>query len=203
MLAQLDDGIGRVLAQLQELGLAENTLVVFLSDNGGPTRELTSSNRPLRGEKGQLLEGGVRVPLILRWPARIPAGRTDSRLVSALDLLPTALAAAGAKPPANLDGVDLLPHLSGEAEKPVRAAHYWRVGGRAAYREGDWKIHRASAGGAWQLFNLREDISEERDRAAAEPARARTLEAAWKALDAQMAPPRWGGPGSRGKGRPK
>jgi arylsulfatase A-like enzyme len=201
MLAQLDAGVGRVLARLRELNLAENTLVVFLSDNGGPTRELTSSNRPLRGEKGQLLEGGIRVPLILRWPARIPAGNTDSRLVSALDLLPTALTAAGAQPPAELDGMDLLPHLASDAENPIRASHYWRVGGRAAFREGDWKIYRPSAGAAWQLYNLREDIAEERDRAAAEAARASALEAAWKALDAQMVPPRWGGPGSRAKAK--
>jgi arylsulfatase A-like enzyme len=95
MLAHLDAGVGRVLERLRTEGIADQTLVVFLSDNGGATRELTSSNHPFRGEKGQLLEGGIRVPMIARWPAHLPADRTESRMMSSHDLLPTALGAAG------------------------------------------------------------------------------------------------------------
>ena len=95
MLAHLDDGIGTVLEQLHYVGLDQNTLVVFLADNGGATRELTSSNRPLRGEKGSVFEGGIRVPFIIRWPARFPAGRVIDTPVISLDLAATALAGAG------------------------------------------------------------------------------------------------------------
>jgi arylsulfatase B len=197
MLAQLDDGVGCVLARLRAEGLAEKTLVVFLSDNGGPTRELTSSNLPLRGEKGQLLEGGIRVPLIVQWKGRVAGGMTERRMVSSLELLPTALAAAGAALPAGLDGVDLLPHLSGDATAVIRGSHYWRVGGRAALRAGDWKIHRPAANAAWQLYDLKRDVAEARDLAAQEPGRVTALESQWKELDAPMTEPLWGGPARR------
>ena len=223
MLAQLDDGVGRVLARIRAAGIEERTLIVFLSDNGGPTRELTSSNRPLRGEKGQLLEGGVRVPMLLQWKGRVPAGIVEPRMISALELFPTAVAAAGVKPPANLDGVDLLPHLSqlapeknreqtapvaqsasltprgAAATEPIRAQHYWRVGAQAALRAGDWKIYRARGEAQWQLFNLDDDVAEARDLSAAQPTRLAELEAAWRALDGQMLEALWtpGGGGRR------
>jgi arylsulfatase B len=197
MLAQLDDGVGRVIARLRSEGLEEKTLVVFLSDNGGPTRELTSSNRPLRGEKGQLLEGGIRVPMIVQWKGHVASGKTEHRLISSLDLLPTALAAAGATVPAGLDGVDLLPHLSGDGTATIRKSHYWRVGGRAALRDGEWKIYRPSAGAAWQLYHLERDAAEVNDLAANDPARVVALESAWKNLDAEMAQPLWGGAARR------
>ncbi len=94
MLSQLDDGVGRVLAKLDATGLRENTMVFFLSDNGGPTRELTSSNGPLRGEKGSLFEGGIRVPMIASWPGQIPTGKEEDRMVSSLDIFATASACA-------------------------------------------------------------------------------------------------------------
>jgi arylsulfatase B len=174
-------------------GLEERTLIVFLSDNGGPTRELTSSNAPLRGEKGQLLEGGIRIPFLLQWKGQVPAGRIEPRVVSSLDLFPTALAAAGSKAPPKLDGVDLLPHLTGPGDGPIRAQHYWRVGPQAALREGDWKIHRGRGDRAWQLFRLVDDPGEARDLAAAQPGRLAALEAMWKKLDAEMIAPLWGG----------
>ena len=201
MLAQLDDGIGRVLARVRAEGIEERTLIVFVSDNGGPTRELTSSNRPLRGEKGQLFEGGIRVPFMLQWKGRVPAGLEEPRMVSALDVVPTALAAAGQKPPAKLDGVDLLPHLGrGAAAGLIRKQHYWRVGSQAAFRAGDWKVYRARGEGAWQLFNLAEDLGEERDLAAVNPAKLAELAAAWRALDGEMIEARWG-PGRRSSGK--
>jgi arylsulfatase A-like enzyme len=194
MLAQLDDGIGRVLRRLQAEGLERQTLVVFLSDNGGATRELTSSNHPLRGEKGQFLEGGIRVPMIVRWPDRLPAGRTETRMASSLDLLPTVLAAAGAAVPQNLDGVDLLPYLTGETDGPIRQRHYWRMGGRAALREGDWKIHRQAAHRDWELYDLANDPGETRNLAADRPEQLEKLVASYQRLDAEMAEPLWGGP---------
>jgi arylsulfatase B len=190
MTSHLDDAVGRVLAKLRACGLAENTFVVFLSDNGGPTRELTSSNRPWRGEKGQLLEGGIRIPYIVRWPGRIPAGREEARAVSSLDILPTALAAAGIPAPAGLDGVDLVPRLAVADAAPIHSNLYWRVGGQAAFRSGDRKIYRAR-GGAWQLYDLARDPGETEDRAGAEPAAVAELEAAWKAVDRQMVDPLW------------
>ncbi len=194
MLAQVDDGVGRVLARLRSLGLEEDTLIVFLSDNGGPTRELTSSNAPLRGEKGQLLEGGVRVPFLAQWKGRLPAGRVESRMVSSLDLFPTALAAAGAIPPAKTDGVNLLPPLAAPSDAPIRRAHYWRVGAQAAFIQDGWKIHRGRGDTRWQLYDLSADVGEARDLAAQQPDRVALLEAAWKELDAGMVAPLWGGP---------
>jgi arylsulfatase B len=202
MLAQLDDGVGRVLARLRKEGLEERTMIVLLSDNGGPTRELTSSNRPLRGEKGTLLEGGIRVPMILQWKGRAPAGVEESRMVSALELFPTAVAAAGAKAPAQLDGVDLLPHLGKAESIPIRAGHYWRVGPQAAFRAGEWKIFRARGARTWQLFNLANDIGEEDDLSASNPAKLAELEKGWQALDQEMVEALWspgGGGGRRAK----
>jgi arylsulfatase A-like enzyme len=192
MLAQLDDGVGRVLATLRQCKLEDNTLVVFLSDNGGPTRELTSSNRPLRGEKGQLLEGGIRVPFIARWDGRLPAGRVEERAISSLDLMATAAAAAGATPPAGLDGVDLLPRLAAGDQTPIHERLYWRVGPQAALRAGNWKIHRGRGERTWQLYDLASDPGEARDLAARQPERVATLEAAWKKLDGEMIEPLWG-----------
>ena len=194
MLAHLDDSVGRVLAQVRAAGLEERTLIVLLSDNGGPTRELTSSNRPLRGEKGGLFEGGIRVPFLLQWKGRVPAGGTEARMVSALELFPTVVAAAGGVPADNLDGVNLLPRLAnlgGGDTTPLRAGHYWRVGPQAAYRGGDWKIVRGRDAPAWQLFDLAADIGEARDLAAQKPEKVAELEAAWRALDATMVEALW------------
>ncbi|MEQ8789798.1 MAG: sulfatase-like hydrolase/transferase [Pirellulaceae bacterium] len=200
MLAHLDDSVGGILDTLRECDLERDTLVVFLSDNGGPTRELTSSNLPLRGEKGQLYEGGIRIPYILRWPGRLPAGRVDHRPVTSLDLLPTALAAAGAAKGRQLpagDGVDLLPFLEDGDEARPHEDLYWRVGAKAALRHGDWKLvrdpRRGADAGTWELYNLADDISESKNLAEAETERLEQLTARWKALDAQMIEPLWGG----------
>jgi arylsulfatase A-like enzyme len=204
ILAQMDDGVGRILARLRAERIEERTLIVFLSDNGGPTRELTSSNRPLRGEKGQLLEGGIRVPMMLQWKGRAPAGVVESRMVSSLELFPTAVAAVGVKPPAKLDGVDLLPHLgSANTSSAIRAQHYWRVGPQAALRAGEWKIFRGRGESKWQLYQLAEDIGEERDVSAAHPAKVAELEAAWRTLNAEMMEPLWNPSGKRGAAKQK
>jgi arylsulfatase B len=195
MTAHLDDSVGRILTKLRDLELEERTLVVFLSDNGGPTRELTSSNAPLRGGKGQLYEGGIRVPFLMRWPGRLPAGHVEERAAISLDIFATALAAANAEVPESApprDGVDLAARLAGGDARPLHESLYWRMGGNAALRQGNWKIVRQGAGrrtpGAWQLYHLADDVGETRDLAAERPEVLNRLTAAWSALDAAMAP---------------
>ena len=158
-LTAMDDGIGQILAALDERGLAENTLVVFFSDNGGTG---TANNGPLRGGKGNLFEGGIRVPLIARWPNRLPAGTVNDELVTALELFPTFLRAAGVEPPAHLvlDGHDVTDVLAGEAASP-REEMFWDFRGQWAVRAGPWKLLGGRRGSG--LFNLAEDIGETED----------------------------------------
>lgn len=205
-LLALDDAIGSVLEKLRATGQEENTLIFFLSDNGGPTRQITSGNGPLRGFKGQTWEGGVRVAWLVQWKGRIPAGQVDARPVIQLDILPTALAAAGveASPDWKLDGVNLLPYVTGEKKEAPHEALYWRFGGQLAIRKGAWKLVKAplqeqgaqtrdavaSVDGA-QLFNLDEDIGETKDLAASQPEKVKELAAAWEKWNAELVAPKW------------
>lgn len=190
MLSALDDSAGAVLKAIHEAGLDRDTLVFCLSDNGGPTQELTSSNRPLRGGKGQLYEGGIRIPFLARWTGRLPAGKVEQRPVSSLDLVPTAMAAAGAPlSPAETDGVDLLPYLGGARTGVPHETLFWRMGASIALRRGDWKLVRQAGRGApasaFELYDLARDPGESMDLAAREPERARELRAALDRLDAE------------------
>lgn len=198
MLASMDDAVGAILNKLRKEKLDERTLVVFLSDNGGPVQELTSSNKPLRGQKGQVYEGGIRIPFMMRWTGQLPAGRTYSEPVSACDLFPTALAAASitAANPQPLDGVDLLPFLRSAAPKaPPHESLFWRYNRSRALRMGDWKIVRQVAPRdgekPWQLFNLKTDIAESNDLATTEPARLEQLLAVWEQVNGAMVAPLW------------
>jgi arylsulfatase A-like enzyme len=211
MTLALDDAVGRVLGKLRAEGLEENTLVFFFSDNGGPTMKGTtingSSNAPLRGSKRTTLEGGVRVPFVVSWKGRLPAGKVYDRPVIQLDILPTALAAAGAEAKAEwkLDGVNLLPYLDGKDAGTPHEALYWRFGEQMAIRRGDWKLVRydpAADGDKGKatpakLYNLAQDIGEANDLAAKEPDKLKELEAAWQKWDATLVRPLWG-PGSPG-----
>lgn len=194
MLSDLDEGVGEVLATVREMGKERDTLVVFIADNGGATRELTSSNAPLRGEKGQMYEGGIRVPFILCWPARLPAGKVVDTPVISMDLTATALAAAQATmDPAAQDGIDLMPLLTETDAKPGPRTFYWRAGPRAALRHGDWKIVRDGGrpqARSWQLFNLAQDMSEQNDLAAQQPERLADLVARWEKWSAANPPAR-------------
>jgi arylsulfatase A-like enzyme len=188
MLSVLDEAVGRVLDKLREKKLERDTMVVFLSDNGGPTAELTSSNKPLRGGKGQLYEGGIRVPFLVRYPAGLAAGRVENAPVTSLDLMPTFLRLAGAgKARTNpLDGMDLM--------RPRRERTlYWRYGTSGALRMGDWKIVRQNRprreGASWELFDLAKDPTESRDLAQEQPGRAKLLVERWTALDGEMPEP--------------
>lgn len=203
MLWALDDAVGVILAKLREHKLEENTLIFFLSDNGGPTGELTSSNLPLRGGKGQLYEGGIRVPLLMHWKGRLRGGQVFEQPVSALDLFPTAVAAAGTQAPSSvrLDGIDLVPHLTGMAKPPPHSLLYWRFAANYALRQGNWKLVRQAGrgkqGGGSQLFDLAADPAEANDLAAQQPAVVRDLQAAWDKLNTEMVPPLWGSQASR------
>ena len=216
MIASLDESVGRVLAILDELKLAGDTVVIFSSDNGGVggyVREGlkksgdVTDNAPLRSGKGSLYEGGVRVPWIVRWPGKVPAGTTDVPVTS-VDLLPTLADLAGAKLPAGqpVDGASLVECLtSGGKKAPARDLFWhfpgylgagrgaWRTTPAGAVRSGDWKLIEFFEDGRTELYNLRDDPSQRTDLAAKHPDRAADLLArlrAWrKAVDAPMPTP--------------
>jgi len=207
MQSAMDDAIGSVLGKIRELGQEENTLIFFFTDNGGPTPGNTSGNGPLRGFKSQTWEGGIRVPFMMQWKGKIPAGKVDDRPVVQLDILPTALAAAGvaAKPEWKLDGVNLLPYLTGEKTSAPHETLYWRFGQQIALRMGDWKIVKApmneeeakvrggkgTTDGA-HLYNLKQDIGEQNNLAAKNPKKLKELSAMWNKINSEMAEPAWG-----------
>jgi arylsulfatase A-like enzyme len=206
MASAVDDAVGTVMERIRREGLEGDTLVFFLSDNGGPTSN-GSDNRPLRGHKATTWEGGVRVPFLVQWKGRLPAGKVYDRPVAQIDILPTALAAAGAEvdPAWKLDGVNLLPFLQGQDRGEPHEALYWRFGNQTAVRMGNWKLVRGRVGRAPerardvvvtepQLFNVAIDVGETRNVAAEQPERVGQLRAAWERWDAELPPPRWRGP---------
>lgn len=163
MLSNLDDAVGQVLAAVRES--KRPTLIFLLSDNGGPTAELTSSNTPLRGGKGTLYEGGIRVPFLMQWPGRIEPCIYEHP-VSALDIVPTCLHAAGVESRQSFDGVSLLPFLAGESQDRPHAVLYWSQGKRGAMRSEDWKLVLSpgpSDSMTKELYNLSEDVGEQQD----------------------------------------
>ncbi len=193
MVEAMDLAVGKVLAQLDALGLAENTIVIFTSDNGGlsTSEGWPTSNLPLRGGKGWMYEGGIREPLLVRWPGTVKTGSVIGAPVSSPDFFPTLLEAAGAKPAPGqiLDGVSLVPVLRGGAA-PERAIfwqypHYGNQGGApaAAVRRGPWKLIHWFEDDRFELFNVVTDLAEATDLAAREPARVAGLRAelaAWQ-----------------------
>ena len=187
MLIALDRGVGQLMATLKRHALTERTTVVFLSDNGGPTEELTSSNAPLRGGKGSLYEGGIRVPMVWHRPGVYPAGATESRPVVSLDIAATATVDTAYA----TDGVDVRPWL-GRPEVPApRRDLYWRMPhGGAAIRVGDDKAVRPPRGGEWELFDLEADIAEATDLATQRPGRLGELVDRWRKIDDGMQPTR-------------
>lgn len=194
MLAAMDEGIGRVLSTLSDCGLAEDTLVFFLSDNGGPTGANGSNNLPLRGVKGTTWEGGIRVPFLLRWPSQLRGGRVYDQSVIAMDVFATALAAVGAKAPSDrrMDGEDLLPFLTGQLSGRLGPHDflYWRFGEQRAIRSGNlkWTVARDGQG----LFDLAEDVGESRDLSVQKPADLKQMQEAYAAWEVQLAEPLWG-----------
>jgi len=210
MLDSMDKNIGRVLDTLDQLGLADNTLVAFLSDNGGPAHDAPghsynmADNGPLRGHKFDVWEGGIRSPMILKWPDRIPAGKRYNGLSSSMDLAATFLAAAGLPAPTDraLDGVNLLPFVNGkqdgEPHEWLAWAAQWRAGMDTALRRGDWKIVQLETGKegpapeAWELYHLAKDISETTNVAAQTPDRVQEMADLFHQWRAQMKPAPFG-----------
>ena len=170
MVSRLDGDVGKITALLKELGLEQDTLVFFTSDNGphregGHDSDFFDSNGPLRGTKRDLYEGGIRVPMIASRPGHIASGRESAYPWAFWDFLPTAAAIAGVEPPAGLDGISVLPELLGEPQ-PEHGPLYWEFHERGfaqAIRDGDWKAVRNGLNGPVELYNLREDLGETRD----------------------------------------
>jgi len=202
MLAAIDRGVGRIVARLRDEGLTEKTLVFFTSDNGAPLKMTKpdnpvntdpggwdgSLNDPWVGEKGMLSEGGIRVPFVVSWPGKLPAGAIYSQPVSSLDIAATALEAAGVAPPDLLDGVGLLPFLTGDRSGPPQEALYRRFWNQAAVRAGRWK-YLCLGRSAEFLFDLATDAHERKNLIAAEPDRARALRSRLRAWCSELQPP--------------
>ena len=187
MVQSVDESVGRVMAKLEELGVADNTVVIFMSDNGGLStvaREGPTSNLPLRAGKGWLYEGGIREPMIIKWPGVVKPGSLCSEPVTSTDFYPTMLEMAGLplRPKQHVDGVSLVPLLKGKG-KLKRKAIYWHYphyhgsGNRpsGAVRAGDYKLIEWYENGAVELYNLRDDISEKNDLAKKMPEKATEL----------------------------
>ena len=175
----MDESIGNLLALVDEFGQRENTLVIFFSDNGGSGG---ADNTPLRGRKGQMFEGGIRVPCIVRWPNRIPAGTVNNEFLTSLEILPTLMRAAGLDLPSDivLDGFDMTPVLAGEKPSP-RKEMFWQRRADKAARVGHWKWVESERGSG--LFDLTQDIGEKNDLSKTHPEMLKKVKgrfAAWK-----------------------
>lgn len=176
MTLALDRACGKVMDKLKELGLDENTIVVFSNDNGGPTDKNASLNLPLSGTKSNHLEGGFRVPYLIKWPKKFKAGSVYNYPVSTFDLLPTFYAAAGgnAEDLKDIDGVNLIPFINGENEERPHEDLFWKKEARAVYRHKDWKLIRFADRPA-ELYDLSKDLTEQHDLSAQEPERLRAM----------------------------
>lgn len=199
----LDDAIGEALASVKSTGQQQRTIVFFFSDNGGPIEPNSSINTPLREKKGTVYEGGVRVPFLISWPGSFPAGRDYVHPVSSVDVMATALAAAGTPMPTDkkYDSVNLIPFLKGENTGTPHDRLFWRSATRLAVREGEWKLVRNEQNPD-ELFHLPSDISETRSVASEKPEIVKRLGAALDAWNKELIDPVFAGPGPR-KTRPK
>lgn len=189
----MDENVGRLVDLLEERGELADTLIFFLSDNGGAGEHNNqSSNAPLKGWKGNKYEGGHRVPFFVTWPQRLRGGSTFQGLTSAMDIFPTALAAAGIEqtPGRTLDGVNLLPYLDGGAIEDPHETLFWRKDRMAAMRRGEDKLIRLDGYG-YRLYDLGEDLGESRDLSKAHPERLQSLIQALFAWEEEMGSPDW------------
>jgi arylsulfatase A-like enzyme len=184
MVSAMDRGVGQVMDALEKTGASKNTLVFFLSDNGGPINHNASVNLPLNGEKGIKFEGGIRVPFVMSWPGQLPANATYEPMVSSLDILPTVLTAAGGTPDyGHLAGRDLVPFLKGTDKGVPHQNLYWHKEWFSAVRDGDWKLLYVQDFG-YALYNLKDDLGEKHNVAKQHPERLEQMRRdldAWKA----------------------
>ena len=185
LISRMDDGIGKLMGELDSLKIAANTVVIFTSiggpenDNGIP-REFFNSSGPLRGGQGSVYEGGLRVPMIVRWPARIKSGRVSDFTWAAWDLLPTAAEIAMTKTPEKLDGISALPTLEGRRQKNAHKLFAWesRETGAQAARMGDWKLVRTNGAAAFELYDLRNDTGEKQNVVEKNPGELKKIQSA-------------------------
>lgn len=194
----MDDNVGRILDTLQATGLDKNTLVIFTNDNGGQT-QTGAVNTPLRGRKGQLWEGGVRVPMCMRWPGKIQPGTSIHEPVISLDFLPTFVEMAGGEVDKawNLDGVSLLSRIQGKQKGLAERTLYWRKGGpgkEIALRRGSFKLHYSDRSNSDkpELYDLSKDMGESQDLAAENEPLVKELVGVLQAWEKQLVAPRWG-----------
>ncbi len=193
LVSGMDDAVGEVLSALHDAGKEDNSLIVFLSDNGGPQEANGSSNAPLRGDKLTLWEGGIRIPFAMQWQGKIAPGGVYDQPVTSLDATATAAAAAGAElggPDRPIDGVDLLPHLTGRTSSAPHKTLYWRFGLQHAVRQGDYKWLQTTAGPP-QLYDLATDAGERHDLASAHPEITKRLAATYDAWSSELIDPLW------------
>ena len=186
MVESVDDAVGKIMATLGELKLADNSLVVFTSDNGGANHFFATDNAPLRKGKGFPYEGGIREPLIVNWPGVVQAGTTCDEPVCSIDFLPTFCAAAGVQTPAGriIDGLSIMPLLKqkGSLDRDSLYWHYphywWGINVRpySIVRSGDWKLIRYYETNKHELYNLAEDLSEKNDLAEQMPGKVKELQ---------------------------
>ena len=192
MQAGLDAAVGKVLDAIKKKGVEKNTVVFFLSDNGGPTQQTTSSNKPLRGVKGQMYEGGIRVPFMVQWQGKVKPGTVVQDPCFSLDIFPTVLEIAGIskeEQKEKQDGRSLMPALQGSQSAKSPRAIFWRMGAQFAVRSGDWKM--VSSRGRVELFNLKSDMAETSDLSASEPEKLKELQALYAAWNKENKAPLW------------
>lgn len=193
MLLSLDEAVGRITQKLKEEGLDSNTLILFGSDNGGASYTGQMTNAPLKGGKLSHFEGGIRVPLLVKYPGKIPAGVVYEQPVSNLDIFGTAIAAAGITLPKDrvYDGVNLVPFVNKATTNAPHKVLFWRNGYSKAVRKGDWKLYINERNNKTLLFNLAQDAVEHNDLAPANPQKVKELQAELKKWESQLAKPRW------------
>lgn len=199
LMMSMDENVGKILDRLNELGLTENTIVIFSNDNGGQT-QTGANNHPLQGRKGSLWEGGIRVPMALQWPAKVASGSVVDDPVIALDWLPTFIEAAGHKVDHGweLDGISLLDRITGAVDALPERSLFWRRNGESgaiAVRRGDWKmLHlRGEEEAEPMLFNVTDDIGEVHDFAAHHASKLRELTERASSWESELSKPLWGG----------
>ena len=190
MLSAMDDAMGRVMNAVRTHNEEDNTLVFFYSDNGGPTPQTTSRNDPLRGTKGTMYEGGIRVPFAVQWPKQISSGETYTHPIMGFDVTATSLAAAGIELDDTTDGKDLIPYLNGSTKEKPHEQLFWRAGGQHAARVGDWKLVQ-TRGEPEALYHLAKDIGEKNDLSKTHPEKFKELKTIYDNWSNQMEEPRW------------
>jgi arylsulfatase A-like enzyme len=192
MVSALDDGIGRILATLDAHGLTDDTLVIFTNDNGGALPTRASRNAPLLGGKHYLLEGGIRVPMVIRWPGHVPAAAVYRQPVISLDLFTTILAAAGVAPPSDrsIDGIDLVPYVDGSRTADPHEFLFWRFGDQRAVRHRNWKLFTVGDQ-MFRLHDLDRDIGSRHDLAAEHPELVKALLERHAEWESEMVEPLW------------